>query len=170
MRTEAVQLILAQITSRERGFSVKRFDELKPLSREHNVALLIARSALRAGRSGEAEAVGTMWGKIARTFETDMVPHFQHEERVILPVLQELGLDTLANRLLEDHAQLRALASEGDHGSSAELVRFASLLERHVRFEERIVFNIVQTALDPHQLRERMSAAARDAEGQKRGV
>ncbi len=139
---------------------MKRFEELQPLSREHNVALLIARSALRAGRSGEAEAVGTMWGKIARTFEEDMEPHFQYEERVVLPVLNELGLDTLAKRLLEDHAQLRALAREGDHGSSAELVRFANLLERHVRFEERIVFNIVQTALNPDQLRDRMRAAA----------
>jgi len=81
--------------------------------------------------------------ELARAFE-GLAPHFALEERVLLPALVRAGRADLAARTIDEHTDLRvALASP---------LRFAELLEAHVRFEERELFpaceELVPDALD----------------------
>lgn len=61
---------------------MKRAQALQQLSREHNHALLLARTARRAAASGDAAAVARGWASLAEAFATGMAAHFDTEERV----------------------------------------------------------------------------------------
>jgi hemerythrin-like domain-containing protein len=98
------------------------------------------RQALRT-RAGLAAAATE-----ARQFFTrDLVPHFRAEEEIVLPVVrQALGPEhRLFATLVEDHRVLVRLACDLD-ASPDRLSTFADLIERHVRFEERDLFQQYQ--------------------------
>lgn len=131
---------------------MKRSDALAPLSRDHHEALFVARGLRRAGEETAAEAVA----RFREYFERRGDQHFDVEERVLLPVLEQLTDGPgLAARVLEEHGRLRALASETAAGepSLPALHHLGEALDAHVRFEERELFPVVETELDPDELR-----------------
>jgi hemerythrin-like domain-containing protein len=122
----------------------KRDASLVPLSHDHHhglVRVFETRQALRCGEGLERQALLT-----CEFYERHLVPHFRAEEEVLIPVLRETGaLDEAAlQRLLDEHHALAHLA--GELAANAEpLLRFADLLERHIRTEEREIFPAYQT-------------------------
>ena len=105
---------------------MRRDPRLRRLSAEHHHALVLAR-----------RAPGETPGWLRERFDRELAPHFDVEERLLLPAL---GDDPLAARTLADHRALReevAAAERGDPGAPA---RFAGRLVAHVRFEERELF------------------------------
>ena len=85
---------------------------------------------------------------------TDIVVHFDDEER-LLPEL----LDEEANRrLMQEHEHLRKLAAEADErrhqvDPEADWVRrLGQTLNDHIRWEERELFMAVQEQADDEQL------------------
>lgn len=124
---------------------MKRAAALRDLSDDHHTALVLARRCLRAPGEGPG-ASATAWSAVRGAFDADLEPHFRIEEEHLLPALAAIGESALADRVRADHASLRSLAAESS-ANGAYVERFGRLLEAHVRFEEREVFEIAQARL-----------------------
>ena len=131
---------------------MKRSPQLRSLSSEHHGALVLALKARKASAGGDVSA---FWEHLRERFAIELEPHFQAEERSLLPALERVGEDTLVARTLvartlAEHREMReCLAGTAD---AANLMRFADLLERHVRFEERELFEVAQRRLSDEEL------------------
>jgi len=141
---------------------VKRAEALRPLSREHLVALLAAKKLKEAGGLEEAtRAFLDFWHADGRS-------HFRVEEEVLLPVWAmhaEVDRDGVG-RMLDEHLAIRreALRLEAGEASLEEARELGRLLHDHVRFEERQLFPKAEAALDAAALA-RLAAAIDEAEG-----
>lgn len=118
---------------------MKRSAPLLKLSREHHSALSLALHARRAAKQG-SEAISRMATDISRRFQEELKPHFDEEERDLLPVLQEAGELTLVAQTLAEHVELARLVALLHQPDAQTLLAFADLLNAHVRFEERQLF------------------------------
>lgn len=119
-----------------------RHPRLRALSSEHHHALVLARRISQAAQLDRELVVET----IAR-FTREIDPHFRLEEEGLLPALEAVGEAELVARTREDHRRLRELLAAAGAGDSAALRDFAALLEEHVRFEERVLFETAQARL-----------------------
>ena len=128
---------------------MKRHPALQPLSRDHHVALVAAQSLRRATGSDAASA------RVAflEFWREHGAKHFRVEEDVLLPAFAadaDPDHECVA-RMLMDHVRIRAAArrlEEGDPPVEA-LHELGTMLERHVRLEEREVFPLIEDALTP---------------------
>jgi len=131
---------------------LKRIDELRALSDDHHTALVLARQCQQAGRENSSLSVETVWERVLAAFRSHLEPHFQIEESFLLPALDGLEAFELTARIRDDHARLRALRDTAP--LTVDLVgEFGRLLESHVRFEEREVFEPTQDRLPKAALR-----------------
>jgi hypothetical protein len=117
---------------------LRRHNSLKPLSREHHDGLLLCWKM----RRGLQRNISPL--RISRYtrhfFTTRLWPHFALEERVLFPLLGKSGLVAKAKAEHRRIGQL-FLIPEPD-GPTLELTR--QLLEKHIRFEERVLFAELQ--------------------------
>lgn len=123
---------------------MKRSPALRQLSREHHTALSLA---LRIAKATEPGARERLLATIPALFRGELEPHFQEEERSLLPQLAQAGETALVARTLDDHAQMRALAAAIAAGDATALAPFGALLQAHVRFEERELFVVAEQRL-----------------------
>lgn len=126
---------------------MKRHPELLQLSREHYGALKLARDARRAAGSGDPSVVTALAQRVVEAFRAELDPHFRVEEQGMLVLLARAGCHDLVGHTLADHAELRRLARLLATPDADTLARFADLLQAHVRFEEREVFEAAQAGL-----------------------
>jgi len=141
---------------------VKRAEALRPLSRQHLVALLAAKRLREAEDPAEARrAFLDFWHGDGRL-------HFRVEEEVLLPTWAAHGEVDRAGvrRMLDEHLVIRreAIRLEADEVDLEEIRELGRLLHDHVRFEERRLFPEAEAALDPAALA-RLAAAIEEAEG-----
>jgi hypothetical protein len=131
---------------------MKRSQALKPLSRDHHGALVVAQQLRRA-----TEAEPARQGFLA-FWREDGRKHFRVEEEVLLPVWALHGeVDREAvGRMLDDHLWIRrqALVAEQAEGALSldDLHELGERLAAHVRFEERELFEAIEAALDEEAL------------------
>ena len=125
---------------------MKRCTALRDLSNEHHHGLVLSKRAKEAAGTAEEERV---WRGIQARFAADLEPHFQIEELVLLPALEQAGETELVRRTLDDHAELRRLISEDN---AQAMIEFAELLTQHIRFEERELFEVAQQKLSAAEL------------------
>lgn len=92
---------------------------------------------------------------LANRFRDELEPHFQIEERWLLPGLEAAGARDLVTQTREDHAFLRATVQAAQSGDREAMIAFAERLQEHVRFEERTLFPACETQL-PEELLEAM--------------
>lgn len=97
--------------------------------------------------------------------------HFRIEEEVLLPAWASLDEEAdyeMISRVLTEHSLIRSLARNLAHEepSVKRLWDLGTLLERHIRFEEREVFPLIELRLGPKALVElgREIAAAHSAD------
>jgi hemerythrin-like domain-containing protein len=125
---------------------------LRNLSEDHHYGLVLARKAKRAG-AGEGDlSSADVWTEIETQFKEELEPHFQIEESLIAPPLEIQGESRLAKQLYEEHEALRQFLVPGSERTAADLRRFGELLEKHIRFEERELFEAAQNSLSPEAL------------------
>jgi hypothetical protein len=135
---------------------------LAPLSRDHHRALVVARE-LSAATPAQAAAAAE---RFVRFLSAHELAHFAVEEAVLLPVLppQEPG-PALEQRVRADHEFLRAalgrLRDTPDQASAEFLHEVGSRLQAHVRMEERELFPLIESSLDPAALDQLGSRLAR---------
>ena len=127
---------------------MKRAEALQPLSHQHHNSLM-ACLLLKKGIARKANQ-STLNDFLSKFFREDIEPHFEAEEKHLLPLLDQLK-PSYGKILRSDHALLRILASRfiNQFASFDYLSSFATLLENHIRFEERLVFNFIQQHLTP---------------------
>ena len=125
---------------------MKRVEALRPLSREHLVALTVAKH-LRATADPAAASADFLnfWKEEGRN-------HFRVEEEVLLPVWAlhaEVAREGVI-RMLDEHREIRkeALRLQEGPASLEQLRLLGVLLHDHVRFEERELFPLVEADLD----------------------
>ena len=125
---------------------MKRSAILQPLSRDHHKALVLAKACERAALAGAAD-VARLCERAVREFAEELAPHFETEERELLPLLRGDAGQSLATRPLADHQRLRRL-QDGLRRHDAETLRtFGQCLAAHVRFEERELFPAIEALL-----------------------
>jgi hypothetical protein len=97
-------------------------------------------------------------------FDRTLLPHFELEERVLIPALCAAGDPdgiAIADRLLRDHTFLCADLLAARSGDVRRLRAFAALLLEHVRFEQKEAFPVCARLL-PESVLDRVAAAERD--------
>ncbi|HEX6734306.1 MAG TPA: hemerythrin domain-containing protein [Azonexus sp.] len=123
---------------------MKRSAALRQLSREHHTALSLA---LRIAKATTPAAREALLATVPALFRGELEPHFQEEERDLLPQLAAAGEAALVVRTLDEHVQMRALVAAIGEGDAAALAAFGTLLQAHVRFEERELFAVAEARL-----------------------
>jgi hemerythrin-like domain-containing protein len=83
--------------------------------------------------------------------------HFRIEEEVLLPTWASLDEEAdhgMISRVLTEHSLIRTLTRKLEHEepSVERLWDLGTLLERHIRFEEREVFALIELRLGPKAL------------------
>ena len=125
---------------------IKRHKALQPLSREHHHTLLLGWK-IRKGihRNIDADRIKKYadW-----YFIHHLLPHFDEEEKSFEKILS--ADDTGLLQMKQEHNFIKnAFSKEADEQT---LLEIANLLEKHVRFEERDLFNRVQAIATEAQL------------------
>ena len=140
--------------------SLHRDPSLIPLSHQHQhglaITVLIDRG-LKADPSREKAL--ELAGKVARLAEVELLGHFQVEERVLFPAVRPfLKNDELLDALIAEHRVMETLVQSivtaDDQERIPFLKQFAGVLHRHIRTEERQLFQEIQARLDEAQLAE----------------
>lgn len=145
---------------------MKRHPALVPLSHDHHHTLVRARE-LREAASGEEPARREAAARFLRHFGLDVVRHFREEEELVFPLLplQPPELD----RVLVQHQRIRALAGRLRGEPEGRLLEeLGTLLEEHIRLEERFVFELVQERVPEAELAA-IRLAPRDEPPEARG-
>lgn len=153
---------------------MQRHPGLVPLSREHHHGLVMA-ERLVLGRSTNPRADWpadrtAQARRLIDFFESDLRPHFEAEEAHVFPVAaREVAAgDRLVGRLVDDHdtmrEMVRALAAGGDAPAAPDPASLADLddrlrafgerLRRHIRVEERELFERMQAECSSETLQE----------------
>ena len=126
---------------------MRRAPELHALSSDHHHALVLAHRIAEARTVDEA-----LVEEAASIFHDEIDAHFSVEEHWLLPALERAGEHALVERTRQEHADLRRLLAQATSGEPEMLHAFGMLLERHVRFEERTLFEVAQRKLDLHMM------------------
>ena len=130
---------------------MKRSSALIRLSREHHLALVLAKRARHMGAEN-TEAACRFMTQAFDIFTRELEPHFHAEESALLPALESAGELDLVRRTRSEHEELRRLANRLQAKDATSLRRFGELLEAHVRFEERELFALAESLLTPEAL------------------
>jgi len=125
---------------------MRRSAELAPLSREHHEALAVALRLRRATPPVLSEALarfGAFWADHGAA-------HFAVEEAVLTDdVVDDEGWHALVARMAAEHRELTALADVLLAGGELDDAhRVGERLRDHVRFEERVLFDVLERRLD----------------------
>jgi hemerythrin-like domain-containing protein len=145
-----------------------RDKSLIPLSHQHQRALALC---VRIDRAQPIPAADLeIWQtEIEQNFDQEIKIHFSAEERVLFPAAREFPeLIPLAEDLIADHAALREFFSRAQmrRMSSETLLACAQRLSRHIRKEERQLFERLQQLMSPEKLLAlgmQLEAALKDA-------
>lgn len=134
---------------------MRRSPQLLQLSREHHTALVLAKRAQRLAKGTAIDAREFM-ATLPAVFEQELEPHFQVEEIALLSALRAAEsaaeVTAMVERTLLEHAGLRELMQQIGRQDFSSLAAFGELLDAHVRFEERELFNRAEALLSPADL------------------
>ena len=131
---------------------MKRVKELRDLSDDHHQGLVLARKAKRASTCKDEPMVSIIWKEIEKKFISDLEPHFQIEETLLAPKLSTIEGRLMLKRFYSDHENLRQFIKQKNIRTATALQSFSILLEKHIRFEERDLFEEAQRSLSQEDL------------------
>ena len=144
------------------SFLVKRHQSLIPLSQDHHLGLVLAQR-IKLGRSKSPRSLWPQDRRLQRDrtvefFDTELVHHFRVEEQVLFPVAEPYFLpdNEIVDLLREQHVRLLGLVDQmreiPESALEGLLLRFADLLENHIRKEERVFFEEAQRKVPEEEL------------------
>ncbi|MDA1316199.1 MAG: hemerythrin domain-containing protein [Acidobacteria bacterium] len=135
-----------------------RDPSLIPLSHQHQhgLALTVLIDRGLKAQPTQEKAI-ELAGKVARMADAELLGHFQVEEEVLFPAIRpHLDSGQIVEELIVQHRALEDLiqrvAAAGDNERIPLLTEFGDLLHRHIRIEERQLFQEIQAKLDEDQL------------------
>lgn len=150
---------------------IKRHHALVPFSRDHYVGLVHAHRLMKASAKDRVARHKAL-ADFLEAWRTEIEPHFRDEER-LLPSL--IAGEEDRRRLLDEHAAIEGAV--GDALNVRRTVdpdpdfvdRLGRELERHIRWEERVLFNRVQQSASERQLRDLAEATEQVERARNRG-
>lgn len=134
---------------------MKREQQLQPLSHQHHNGLMAA-LLLKKGVQKKADTT-VMDDFIVSVWNAELRNHFIKEEVYLHPhVLQIPSLMEKYELMKAEHHQIRNLIDAIRNGNSnaTRITDFYTLLEKHIRFEERELFPFIEEHIQPEQLNE----------------
>ena len=131
----------------EKKAPLKRDPALRHLSHDHHHGLLLCWKIRQGFKLGIEPA--RMKNYCEWFWTSYLNPHFEEEEKVIFPILPEDNL--LIKQALTEHKRLRKLFSSWENPEKT-LGQIEEELEKHIRFEERILFPEIQEKATVEQL------------------
>ena len=146
------------------GATLKRAPALVPLSQDHHHSL-VQSLRLRDAAAGSPSEAPAVAGAFLQHWRSAMQGHFADEEEALFPRAESMDPESVA-RLWAEHAELASLVERLeralDAGADASdlMNEIGWLIHDHVRFEERVLFETVQSRLGPEELAELGSALA----------
>ena len=132
---------------------MKRSESLQALSREHHDALMFCLLLKKGVR--KHVALDTLKDFIHQFWRFDLEPHFQNEEMILIPLLERNRFpQNLIRSIKTDHDIIRNIQHRIDIGgiSYKTIENFSNVLDQHIRFEERLVFESVQEIIPENEL------------------
>lgn len=128
---------------------MKRNENIVPLSRDHHHGLLFGWKV----RQGIAHSVDPqrIRNYVGYFWQHHLAEHFQEEEELLF---REVS-DPLCTRALEEHRQIESLVTSiREEGARLQdkFEELVSLLDLHIRFEERQVFPFLEKSIAPARL------------------
>jgi hypothetical protein len=145
---------------------LKRDPALVPLSRDHHFALRQALWLRRAAGGSDVAAAARVGRDYLAFHGEELLAHMADEEEIVFPAFEPFDR-TATDRLRREHREIDGLTSrlrarlEEDGDPRPVMAEIASLLDDHVRYEERSYFMAVQERLPPAVLRAIGEAVAR---------
>ncbi len=129
---------------------IKRKEALLRFSREHHYGLLLIwkiREGLKKNIAPERISDFILY-----FFEHDLKSHFQKEEIDLFARID--GNNELVKTALKEHQQLTGMIEElrKDKKNTELITKFSDELDKHIRFEERTLFNEIQNTLSDKDL------------------
>jgi iron-sulfur cluster repair protein YtfE (RIC family) len=127
---------------------VQRHPAFQDLSRDHFTGLLACLHVTRAVEGHEtAPPLDAATAGLLDLWHKELRFHFDEEDEDLQPSLEGAGADLLA-RLRDDHARLRAAFADLEGQHAATFAAVAKDLRDHIRWEEDVLFEWLQTHLD----------------------
>lgn len=137
---------------------MRRHNTLIPLTHDHHHALAQVRK-LRSAASGSEDGRRSAAKLFLEFFHSDTIKHFREEEEIIFPFVVEAAeargtLEQVMIQHLRIHALVHKLHRESEESvpSPETLLWIAESLEEHVRFEEKVVFPMIETMVEERDL------------------
>ena len=131
-----------------------RDKNLVPLSHQHQHALALCVRLDRALQAGEVHSEA--WQQeMQQIFEQEIAVHFAAEEKEVFPLAERFpDLKALVAQLVAEHETLRGIFAQATERAldSAGLRAFADTLSRHIRKEERELFEGMQRLMAVEEL------------------
>ena len=131
-----------------------RDKNLIPLSHQHQHALAMCVRMERALAKGNADLMARQQ-EIASIWESEIRYHFEAEEKILFPAADKYAsLKQLVKQLLSEHGTLREFFAKGQAGrlDAASLKAFGETLSRHIRTEERQLFEECQRQMPAEEM------------------
>ena len=129
---------------------IKRSKALIPLSKDHHDGLLLVfkiRQGIKFNVTPERLSNYCSW-----FWNHHLIPHFDKEEEILGPKMKNLSY--LRQQLFDEHQAIKeAVEKLGEENSYDNLESFANLLNKHIRFEERVLFTELEKSLTEDELR-----------------
>ena len=136
---------------------IERHEALAPFSRDHYNGLVHARRLVNSASGDRAQRHQALAGFLD-AWEREIAQHFRDEERLLIEQMGELVPDPERRRLLEEHREIEAdaalarkLRRETDP-DARKLREIGERLERHIRWEERSLFELIQRRASQNRL------------------
>jgi hypothetical protein len=133
---------------------MKRDPSLVRLSRDHQRGLALAQRIRRELPAASGQALDGLQADVTQFWETALLPHFRAEcECLLARLVHHLAIgDEMVARTQADHLSVHSIVTElRDAPETARrkqrLAELAQLLNDHIRWEEAVLFEAVQTRL-----------------------
>jgi hypothetical protein len=141
---------------------LKRINPFISYSKEHHFGLLLVWK-VRQGIEKEINAE-RIANYIIYFFETDLDQHFKDEEQLLFTLLAKDNV--LRGRAEVEHNKIFNLVKSIKINKQDEnlLIEFADVLEKHIRFEERVLFNELQVLISQNKLLKIENRKGKDAQ------
>lgn len=136
---------------------MKRHKAIVPLSHDHHHALILAhalkKNAVKLGLG--AKSIEEKVKAAINIFNTELVPHFNHEEVLLFPIAlgKDKELDKMIHDIIDEHDKIRIFVeSLQKRNVEDNLDAFGKMLENHIRTEERILFPKIEDVVGEEEL------------------
>lgn len=128
---------------------IKRHPALQPLSRDHHFGLLLCwkiREGFRMNVEPKRIKDYAQW-----FWKAHLQVHFNEEEEAFVSILGED--EPLMQQLYAEHKELNTLFSFPDENWESTFGEIEEKLKAHIRFEERVLFQKIQSVATEEQLK-----------------